>query len=63
MTDSTDEAMRRAREKRRPGWPLSVNHNRAGECLTAPRHSVSDPSQSSLSRPFGECRLSQGERR
>jgi hypothetical protein len=24
MTDSTDEAMRRAREKRREGWPLQM---------------------------------------
>jgi hypothetical protein len=40
---------------------LDEQRDRANAADAAPRHSVSDPSQSALSRPSGECRLSQGE--
>ena len=35
----------------------------ANAAYAAPRHSGSAPSQSTLSRPSGECRLSQGEKK
>jgi hypothetical protein len=40
---------------------LDEQRDRANAADAAPRHSVSDPSHSSVSRPYGECRLSQGE--
>jgi hypothetical protein len=40
---------------------LDEQRDRANAADAAPRHSVFDPSHSSVSRPSGECRLSQGE--